>query len=116
MDGAISYDKENDILVVHKGFSSDEKFKGNIDVGDFVLDMSTAGKIRGIEIFNATSFLSSFVEKDNEDFILSSIINSDFNAIVKPNGIVISLLLKAKNKNNIPATIAVPLEKPIMAY
>jgi len=43
--------------VIHKGYSADEKFKGNIDIGDIVLDVSTSGKIRGIEIFNATEII-----------------------------------------------------------
>ena len=50
----ISYDKENDILVAHKGFSEGERFKGNIDIGDLVLDMSTKMRVRGIEISNAS--------------------------------------------------------------
>jgi len=35
----VAYDKENDILFVHKGFSIDEEFKGNIDVGSLILDI-----------------------------------------------------------------------------
>lgn len=115
MAKVVSYDKENDILVIHKGFTSEEKFKGNIDIGDLVLDVSTAGKIKGIELFNATKFFKSFVEHKQES-LLSNIIDADFNARVKPNGIIISLAIKSKNiKNEVPATIAVPLEKPILS-
>ena len=115
MGKLLSYDKENDILVIHRGFTSDEKFKGNIDVGDIVLDVSTNGKIRGIEVFNASQFLKPFVEKGKEEGILGSIIDADFNTKIKPNGIIISLVIKSKNKTDIPATIAVPLEKPILS-
>ena len=115
MGKLLSYDKENDILVIHRGFTSDEKFKGNIDVGDIVLDVSTNGKIRGIEVFNASQFLKPFVEKGKEEGILGSIIDADFNTKIKPNGIIISLVIKSKNKSDIPATIAVPLEKPILS-
>ena len=115
MGKVISYDKENDILVVHRGYTSDEKYKGNIDVGDIVLDVSTNGKIRGIEVFNASQFLKSFVEKGNEESILNKIIDADFNTTVKPNGIIISLVIKSKNQSEVPATIAVPLEKPILS-
>ena len=115
MGKVVSYDKESDILVVHRGYTSDEKFKGNIDVGDIVLDVSTNGKIRGIEVFNASQFLKAFVEKGNEESILSKIIDADFNTTVKPNGIIISLVIKSKNQSEVPATIAVPLEKPILS-
>lgn len=56
----MNYDAENDILFMHKGFSKYEKFKGNIDAGDIVLDMSTKGRIVGIEILNASEFLKAF--------------------------------------------------------
>ena len=55
LNNKVYYDKENDILSIHKGFSSDEKFKGNIDVGKLILDVSTQGKIRGIEGFGEKS-------------------------------------------------------------
>ena len=115
MGKLLSYDRENDILVIHRGFTSDEKFKGNIDVGDIVLDVSTNGKIRGIEVFNASQFLKPFVEKGNEESILNNLLDADFNTKVRPNGIIISLVIKSKNKNETPATIAVPLEKPILS-
>ena len=116
MSKMLSYDKENDILAIHKGFSSEEKFKGNIDVGDLILDVSTTGKIKGIEIMNATNFLKPFIGKEIKEDVLAGMSDADFTAIVKPNGIIISLTIKSKNmKNDVPATIAVPLEKPILS-
>ena len=107
----VFYDKENDILAIHKGFTSDEKFKGNIDAGQIVLDVSTKGRIRGIEIMNATEFFESCnIEKE----VLENIEDAKFNVSVNPNGIILGIGLKAKNrKEEIPATIAVPLEVPI---
>ncbi|MCP3686707.1 MAG: DUF2283 domain-containing protein [bacterium] len=106
-----SYDEENDILSIHKGFAADEKFKGNIDVGELVLDVSTKGRIKGIEVMNATSFFKEF---DMEKRVLKNIVDAQFTASVKPNSIIIGLVLKAKNvKHEMPAKIAVPLEVPI---
>ena len=113
MTKKVSYDQENDILVVHRGFDAGEKFKGNIDVGGIVLDVSTTGKIRGIELFNASQFLKPFIDQGNEEFTLENILDADFNAKISPNGIIINILIKSK-KNEVPAMIAVPLEKPIM--
>jgi len=110
MNKLVFYDKENDILSVHKGFSSDEKFKGNIDIGELVLDVSTKGRIRGIEIMNATKFLKEFSAGKK---ILESLMDADFNALIKPNSIIVSIVLKAKNiEQEIPAKIVVPLETP----
>jgi uncharacterized protein YuzE len=104
-----SYDKDNDILVIHKGFSVDEKFKGNIEVGDLILDVSTRGRIRGVEINNTNMFLQNITLND-----FANIVDANFSSSTTPNGIVISLLFKFKNKTELPATIAVPLEAPIM--
>jgi len=110
MTKIISYDKEHDILAIHKGFSSDEKFKGNIDAGELVLDVSTKGRIRGIEIINAIEFFKDF---DIGKKILENIEDAHFNASVKPNRIMLVILIRAKNiKKEIPAKIAVPLEAP----
>jgi uncharacterized protein YuzE len=110
MNKLVFYDKENDILSIHKGFSNDEKFKGNVDVGELILDISSKGKIRGIEVMNATEFFKEF---DIGKKILENITDADFNASIKPNSITIGIIFKAKNiKHEIPAKIAVPLEVP----
>jgi len=107
----VSYDKENDILSIHKGFSRDEKFKGNIDVGELILDVSTKGRIKGIEIINATKFFKDF---DIGGKILENILDAQFTASLKPNRIMLGIVIKAKNiKKEIPAKIAVPLETPV---
>jgi len=108
MTKIVSYDKENDILSIHKGFDKDEKFKGNIDVGELVLDVSTRGRIRGIEIMNATEFFKDF---DIGKSILENLKDANFTASLNPNRIMLGILVKTENKE-IPAKIAVPLEVP----
>ena len=105
-----SYDKDNDILVIHKGFSKDERFKGNIDIGDLILDVSTKGRIRGIEIINASRFLKDF---DIGRKILNNIIDVKFNASIRHNSIILGISIKAKDiKQEIPLKVAVPLDMP----
>ncbi len=101
----ISYDKENDILFIHKGFSPDEKFKGNLDAGNLVLDLSTKGRVKGIEILNATAFLKNF-EIGME--ALENLTDADFDAVTNPDSITISLLLKSKRTEN-KAKIAIAM-------
>lgn len=108
MTNIISYDKENDILSIHKGFSSEEKFKGNIDAGQVVFDISTKGKIVGIEIMNASKFFKEFnINKQ----ILINTTDVKFNVTKTPDGIVVGILFKSENIEH-PAKIAVPLETP----
>ena len=101
----MSYDAENDILAVHKGFQEDERFKGNLEAGDLVLDISTRHRVRGIEILNAREFLKEFK-------VPQRISDADFTAKVSPNGIIITLILKGEDRE-IPAKIAVPLSQPL---
>lgn len=104
-----SYDEENDIFVVHKGFTKDEVFKGNIDAGDLILDISSKGNVRGIEIMNASAFLGEFgITKD----MLKSAEDGDFTAQVKPSGIAIGITITAKHQVH-PAKIVVPQEIPV---
>ena len=102
----LSYDTRNDILFIHKGFSSDEKFNGNLDIGDLILDMSTKNRIRGIEIMNACKFFKVF---NITEEILENLTGVEFTAQMQQNGVIISLIFKSLNKE-IPAKIAVPLE------
>ena len=107
MTKLVFYDKENDILSIHKTLSSDEKFKGNIDAGQFILDVSTKGRVFGIEVVNAIDFFQEFnVGKD----ILENLSSADFRVSVRPNGIIVGIVFKTKNQD-IPAKIAVPLPR-----
>lgn len=110
MKATVIYDEENDILLINKGYSADEKFKGNIDVGEMVLDVSTRGRIRGIEIMKATEFFKDFgISKS----ILENMETARFDAVIKPNRIMIGVAVKAKSmENEMPAKIAVPLNAP----
>ena len=113
----ISYDKENDILMAHKGFSRDERFKGNIDVGDLVIDVSTKMRIRGIEIFNASDFLKEFLKPLKSGLVLRNIEDLRFSSSIKGNSMTISLSIIARIRDRmkeIPAKIAVPISTPAL--
>ena len=104
MNKLFYYDKEQDILSIHKGFSKEEAFHGNIDIGDLILDMSTKSRIRGIELLNASQFLHEFLK--NMD--LKQVTDADFSVIQKPNSLVITIMFKSE-KELLPAKIAVPI-------
>ncbi len=111
MAKVVSFDQEQDILVIHKGFSKDEKFKGNIDLGDIILDVSTQKRIRGIEILNASRFFKDFrISSD----VLKHLSDAQFSADIKPGRIILSIVVKSKG-SELPAKVAVPLQMPVCA-
>jgi uncharacterized protein YuzE len=103
-----SYEPRYDILAVHNGFVPGEKFETNAVIGDIVLDISTKGKIVGVEILNATSFLKEFV---SEGF-LGDLYDADLDVSQGENSVTLSLILKTKEQQ-VPAKIAVPLSYAI---
>lgn len=103
--GEVVYEKDSDIFFVHNGFNEGEEFKGNIDVGNIVLDMTTKGRICGLEIINASEFFSQF---DIDKTILNELSDAKLTSTNKSNSIMLNLMLRTKNKE-IPAKIAVPI-------
>lgn len=103
----MSYDAENDIFALHKGFSSDEKFKGNAEAGDVILDISTKGRIRGVEIVNAQDFFSDFIDKNS----MNNITDANFSYAARAGGILLTIMLKQKNSDkDVPVKVAVPVK------
>lgn len=106
MESLIFYDKENDILAIHKTSNANEQFKGNIDAGQIVFDVSTKGKIIGIEVLDATSFFKEF---NIDRGILGNLETAEFNVARDQHGVTINLLFESKNNaQKLPAKIAVP--------
>ena len=101
----LSYDKEHDILALHKGFAKEESFKTNIDAGDLVLDVSTKGRVRGLEVMNASLFFKEFGITKR---LLRSLTDADFSVRTRQNGVMLGLLLKTEEQE-VPAKISVPM-------
>ncbi len=111
MQKTVMYDRENDILAVHNGFSEGERFRGNIEIGDLVLDLSTKMRIRGIEIMNTTRYLREFIRlPGSRRNILEDMDDIRFSAVIKGDSIAITLIIIAKERE-IPAKIAVPVSE-----
>jgi uncharacterized protein YuzE len=101
----MDYSAEYDILTIHNGFGPDERFETNIEVGDLILDVSTKGRIVGIEIMNATEFLSDFKVSGH---MLEHLADATLTATHRRNAVMLGLVLKAE-EIEIPAKIAVAL-------
>ena len=103
----LSYDSDNDIFFVHSGFKANEEFASNGVVGDIVLDISSKGRVCGVEIMNASDYLRVFgVTKD----ILMNLKDVDFSAERKDNSVDIELVFCTKEGQK-TAKIAIMLEE-----
>ena len=94
----INYNEEEDILSLSKG----RKIRASIDVGDFIIDIDTAGFVTGIEILDASKTLQLPEE------LLVNLIKASMNVTYKPNYIHINLLIQFKEKEKdvtIPLTV-----------
>ena len=79
-----------------------------------ILDVSTRGRVRGIEVINAAQFFKEF---EVEEKIFKNLVNADFNTSIKPDSIIIGITFKVKNiKQEIPAKIAIPLDVPSKSF
>lgn len=96
MTKLISYDKENDILYLHKGFSKGERFGGNKIINNVILDLSNKGEIVGLEIIDAINFFK-------ESNILDKI--KDFNISIKKGIIKLNLMLKDNTSSVVDLSI-----------
>jgi uncharacterized protein YuzE len=92
----ISYDEEEDILLLSKG----RKVKASIDIDDFIIDVDARGFITGIEILNASENLKVSPVQLKGIQEAAMIVN------YKPNSVLISLVMKLKGKEK---DITIPL-------
>ena len=106
MEKIISYDEQNDLLMVHNGYNANEKFDGCIDMGSIVLDVSSKGRIKGIEFLGATNILSDYkITKKN----LMNLKDVSFSAVGTKQGVVLKIKF-VLDKKEVPTLISMPLQ------
>jgi uncharacterized protein YuzE len=98
------YDPENDSLFIYKK----TKIKGSVEIGDIIVDISTDGKIKGIEMLNASEILKNLGLKNPKE-ILNNIKSVSIRAIYKTDSIIVyySIISKARE---VSSSIAVPVK------
>ena len=92
------YDRKNDILSLHNGFSKNEKFNTNIEVGNIIVDLSNKNKVIGVEIMDATDVFT-FSELENFSCM-------DFEASINGNWINIKIIMNKLSEK----TISIPIK------
>jgi len=98
------YDPENDSLFIYKK----SKIKGSIEIGDIIIDISVDGKIKGIEMLNASNFLKNLGIKAPKD-VLKNIKSANIWAVYKPDSIIIYYSIVSEKKE-VKSSIAVPVQ------
>jgi len=94
----IEYDSENDILFISNG----ENTKASLDIGDFILDVTHANLISGIEVMDASENLGI-----SRDF-LKSIKNIKMSVSYNTNHVYVLLVMAFKNQGK-EVNMSIPL-------
>lgn len=98
------YDPENDSLFIYKK----SKIKGSVDVGDIIIDMSVDGKVKGIELLNASSLLRNIGVKAPKS-MLKNIKSVKVWAVYKPDSIMVYYSI-VSGKREVSSSVAVPVQ------
>ena len=104
METLFDYDSENDSLFAYKK----AKIKGSIDIGYFIIDISTQGKVVGVEILNVSEVLKNLGIENPKEF-LNDIKKAGFRAVYQNDSIIIYFIISSKSKE-VSSSIAVPIK------
>jgi uncharacterized protein YuzE len=112
------YDNQADSLFI---YAPTAKSSGSIELGDIIIDLNNEGKFVGIEILNATSFLTDITEQKNTKSILKNLIECNLKMTYKKGitTIMITLLSNYKMNQEIKFPFIVAdnsYESPVVAY
>ncbi len=90
------YDSKNDLLYL---FNPAKKSKGSIEFGELVIDLEKKGEITGIEIFDASKYLSELTSRKISKKALKELENASFTCSNRKGTVIIKI------------TLTTPLEK-----
>lgn len=109
------YDTENDLLYL---YNPKKKSKGSIEFGELIIDLEKKGGIAGIEIFDASKYLSELTNKKITKKALKNLEKASLSYSVKKGTVMIRIILKIE-KEEILAPVAIQnmhYKSPIMAF
>jgi uncharacterized protein YuzE len=98
------YDSENDSLFVYRK----AKIRGSIDIGYFVIDISSEGRVIGVEILNVSKVLKNLGIGSPKEF-MNNIKNAGFRAVYQPDSIIVYFMILSKVRQ-VTSSIAVPVK------
>jgi len=104
----INYDFENDILYMFSG----ERVKDSLQIENFVIDFSYDNKIVGVEILDASKFLSKILETHITKQMLKEDLKEGYMSVYVGREMVfinIKLVFGIKELSNIPIPVPLPI-------
>ena len=99
----IDYDFDADLLYCYDG---KRHSKGSIELGSLVIDFEKQGAVVGLEVFDASGYLSELTNRKVTKKALQNITKAQFSSTEKKGTLILKLILPLE-KENVPATIAI---------
>ncbi|HLC79672.1 MAG TPA: DUF2283 domain-containing protein [archaeon] len=107
------YDYENDNLYL---YSEKNKSKGSVELGELVVDFTANGDIVGLEMFEASKYLSEITNRKLAKTALGKITSANISFMKKRGTTIIKIVLPLEKE--LHATIAIQnmnYKSPVMA-
>ena len=100
------YDEENNDLFI---YNDKKKSAASVEIGDIVFDFDSSKRFSGIEIMNATRYLSELISGFKvSKLALAGILSCRVESKVLNNLLIVKIVLVTKEKLTIPVTLTVP--------
>ena len=109
------YDAENDLLYL---YNPAKKSKGSIEFGELIIDLEKKGEIVGLEILEASKYLSELTGRKITKTALKNLENASVSHSARNGTVMIKIMLKIE-KEEILAPVAIQdmhYKSPIMAF
>jgi len=110
----IDYDLEEDLLFL---YDENRKSQGSVEFGDLIVDLEREGKICGLELFEASKYLTDLTGRKIGREDLEKIQKAKISIIEKKGTTIIKMILIIEQEA-IPASIAIQnihYKSPILA-
>jgi len=105
------YDDFIDSIVISSKKKTD-RVRGSVKIGDIILDLTSRGKVVGLEIKKFSAFLKSFKIQES----IQGITSVDMSVTYKPDGIIIFIYVKfKKEEERLPIYISTELPQMAVA-
>jgi uncharacterized protein YuzE len=108
------FDEKEDLLFI---YNPKKKSKGSAELGELIIDFGIDGGIAGLEIFEASKYLSELTGRKISIEQLKEVENAGMTVNEKKGTLIIKIILAIENEK-VPATIAVQnmhYKSPILA-
>jgi uncharacterized protein YuzE len=100
------YDDDYDDLAI---FKKGQKSYGSIDFDNLILDFTSKGEFVGIELMDATQYLSNLTGEKITKERLMNIADCDITAVKSGEQLIVRVILLLKDKTTIKTAVTAPL-------